>query len=160
VRHLGGTPWSYERRPAPRGRGGLEIAFVDELTKSASENGHACRFGKKVSPKLLQTDEVKKWRSWADTTLAQIVTVNIYRSLSESFQAMEYVKHVESFNAVEQALSYFIGGAVMYAVGTRLPKKYGYSDKDVREELRTEVNNFVRAGELNSMESVPSNCVP
>lgn len=77
-----------------------------------------------------------------------LVTVNVYRSLSESFQVMDYVRHEPSFSVMQQTGSYALGGLVMYMVGRRLPAKYGYTDTDVREELRKEINSFIAAGEF------------
>lgn len=106
------------------------------------------RFGKQSAP--AETKEVSQWRNWADATLVNLVTLNVYRSFSESFQVMEYVRHEQSFNAMEQTGFYALGGLIMYFVGTRLPKKYGYTDADVREELRKEINSFIAAGAVSS----------
>lgn len=59
---------------------------------------------------------------------------------------MEYARHVQSFNVMQQTVSYTLGGLIMYLVGMRLPAKYGYTDTDVREELCKEINSFIAAG--------------
>lgn len=105
-----------------------------------------CRFGTKSAP--VESAEVTQWRNWADATLVNLVTLNIYRSFGESFQVMEYARHEESFSTVQQTVSYSVGGLMMYVVGRRLPAKYGYTGADVREELRSEVNSFIAAGKI------------
>jgi hypothetical protein len=77
-----------------------------------------------------------------------LVTVNVYQSLNESFQVMEYARHIESFSVMQQSTSYALGGLIMYYVGTGLPKKYGYTDTDVRQELRKEINSFIAASAI------------
>eukprot|EP00892_Ulva_mutabilis_P005151 jgi/Ulvmu1/3007/UM015_0047.1 len=100
-------------------------------------------FGSKSTAK--GSDEQQKWQDWADDKLVKLVTVNIYRSWGEAYQAMDYVKYVQAFSALQQTLAYYSGGAVMYFIGAKLVPKYGLEGKDLREELRLAIDSFIEA---------------
>jgi hypothetical protein len=103
-------------------------------------------WGKVKVPTAKEVEEEKFWRQWADEKLVKVLTVNLYSSLRESYQAMEYIMDVHSFSYLSRLVGYGAGGMVMYAVGTRLPKKYGLEGKDLRAELVKLVDEFVDAG--------------
>lgn len=94
---------------------------------------------------MAKSADEEQWRDWADDKLVKLVTVNIYRSWAEAYQAMDYVKYVQSFSFFQQTTAYYFGGAVMYFVGTKLVSKYGLQGKDLREELRMAVDSFIEA---------------
>lgn len=102
-----------------------------------------CRFGSNNVATV--TDEEQRWRDWADDKLVKLVTVNIYRNWAEAYQAMDYVKYVQSFSFLQQTAAYYFGGAVMYFVGTKLVPKYGLEGKDLRQELRLAVDSYIGA---------------
>ena len=91
-------------------------------------------------------EQEARWRAWADDRLAKVLTANLYSTLTDSFQAMEYILDVDSFSYVSQVSGYGAGGIIMWMVGRRLPAKYGLEGKDLRAELRALVDEFIDAG--------------
>jgi microsomal prostaglandin-E synthase 2 len=86
--------------------------------------------------------EEQKWRDWVDTTFVKLVTANIYSSWGQSFQTMKYITESGQWGTMERALAYNGGAVLMYAVGSRMPKKYGF-EGDLRVLLYKEIDSFV-----------------
>ena len=132
------------------------IAKFDTFNHTTQQQNKAedlCRLfgstkGKRPSEKQSQAQlaEEQQWRTWADERLVKVLTANLYATLKESYQAMEYIMDVDSFSYFSQITGYTCGGAIMWLVGRRLPKKYGLEGKDLRAELIGLVNEFVDAG--------------
>jgi len=88
--------------------------------------------------------EEMKWRSWVDHTFVHTLSPNIYRTMKEALQAMEYITHVGNFSTFERQLVYYSGAAAMYVIGKRVKKRYALKD-DVRESLYTEARLWCKA---------------
>jgi microsomal prostaglandin-E synthase 2 len=101
---------------------------------------------KKKGPSKAQLEEEAKWRAWSDDKLVKTLTVSIYSTWSEAFQAMDYIKYAQGLNWLTQTSGYFAGGLVMFLVGTRLPKKYGLEGVDIKAVLCAEIDTFIDAG--------------
>ena len=69
--------------------------------------------------------EEQKWRSWVDHTFVHTLSPNIYRTMKESFQVMEYITHVGNFSNFERQLVYYSGAFAMYIIGRRIKRRYG-----------------------------------
>lgn len=121
------------------------IKHVLALSKDANTAPPRRWFGK---AKAQEHDaEVEgRWVAWADSTLVQVVTTNIYSSFEQAFQTMQYVNRSDAFGTFDRALAYICGGLVMYYVGVfKLPKKYGLEGVDLRQRLYDTVNEFADA---------------
>jgi len=85
--------------------------------------------------------EEAKWRRWIDESFVHTLSPNIYRTMNESFQAMEYITSVGNFTVREQKLIYYTGAVAMYFIGKRVKSKY-HLRNDVRESLYEEANRW------------------
>jgi len=87
--------------------------------------------------------EEMKWRRWVDEVFVHTLSPNIYRTMPEAFQAMQYITRVGNFTEWETKLAYYSGAIAMYAIGKRLASKYRLKS-DVRESLYQEANLWVQ----------------
>jgi len=90
----------------------------------------------------LVKDEAK-WRRWVDDTFIHTLSPNIYRTMNESLNAMEYITHVGNFSSFERSLVYYTGAVAMYVIGKRLKKRYKLKD-DVRESMYEETRVWLK----------------
>ena len=60
---------------------------------------------------------------WVDDTFIHTLAPNIYRTMNESFQAMEYITSVGNFSSFQRQLAYYSGAVAMYVIGRRVKKK-------------------------------------
>lgn len=93
------------------------------------------------------TAEEAQWRAWVDTTFVKLLTANIYSTWTQSFQTMKYITESGQWGGLERALAYNGGAVLMYAIGSRMPKKYGF-EGDLRELLYKEIDSFIENGAL------------
>lgn len=90
--------------------------------------------------------EEAAWRAWADERLVKVLTANLYASMRESYQAMDYIMDIEAFSYFSQISGYSAGGLVMWLVGRGLPAKYGLERDNLRGELLALVHELAAAG--------------
>jgi len=84
----------------------------------------------------------KQWSEWADTKLVQALTVSIYRTPSESLQAMDYItSHPEIAYATANK---YIGAAMMYSL-THLKLKKKYSIEHERPNVYQVIDEWIAA---------------
>ena len=57
-----------------------------------------------------------RWREWVDERLVKVVTVNIYRNWSESFQTFDYITETGKFGVVERQAARIVGAVMMWAI--------------------------------------------
>lgn len=69
-----------------------------------------------------------------DQKLVHALSPNIYRTLSESLQAFQYISSVGNFSAIERIAAKYCGTVIMYLLSKHLKKKYSLKE-DVRESL-------------------------
>ena len=74
----------------------------------------------------------------------RVITINIYRSASESFQTFDYITKHGNFTWLELQASRFIGATLMWAISGRLRSKYGLQG-DARSMLYDAANEWVEA---------------
>jgi len=86
--------------------------------------------------------EESKWRRWIDESFVHTLSPNIYRTIGESLQAMEYITKVGNFSDREQKIVYYTGALAMYFVGKRVAWKH-HLRKDVRQSMYEEANKWV-----------------
>lgn len=79
-----------------------------------------------------------------DDRLVKVVTVNIYRSMGESFQTFNYINDTGKFGAFEGPVTRTSGAVIMWFIARRLVKKYGITT-DLRQELYTTASEWVDA---------------
>jgi len=85
--------------------------------------------------------EEAKWRRWVDESFVHTISPNIYRTMGESLQAMEYITKVGKFSEWERTLVYYSGAIAMYMIGKRLKRRYALRN-DVRESLYEETRRW------------------
>jgi len=86
--------------------------------------------------------EEAKWRRWVDESFVHTLSPNIYRTIGESLQAMEYITEAGNFTPREQKIIYYTGAVAMYIIGKRVKWKY-HLRNDVRQSLYEEANRWV-----------------
>ncbi|XRB10702.1 prostaglandin-E synthase 2 [Pseudoscourfieldia marina] len=79
-------------------------------------------------------DEEQKWRSWVDKWLVHVITINIYRTLGESYQAFEYITTSGNFPFHTREIARHTGAIFMYGLSGRIKKKHSI-DAEPREAL-------------------------
>ena len=66
------------------------------------------------------------WRRWVDGRLVRVLTLNIYRTPGEAWQAFSYITTAGNFGgALETGAARVVGSGMMWAIAGRLAKKYG-----------------------------------
>ncbi len=74
--------------------------------------------------------EEEKWLQWADEVLVRALPPLIYRSLSESITAFDYITKVEKFNWLQQRVIKYSGAMVMTLVAKKSAKSQGIADPE------------------------------
>lgn len=90
-----------------------------------------------------EAEEIQ-WRQWVDKKFVQVLTVNIYRTMRESWQTFDYITQQGNFNFAERQAARVAGAGLMYGISGRLIKKYGV-EGDLREALYAAANEWVAA---------------
>ncbi|KAL4857532.1 Prostaglandin E synthase 2 [Chlorella vulgaris] len=88
--------------------------------------------------------EEEKWRRWVDDWFVRVITVNIYRSMHESFQTFDYISEAGNFGWVSREAARVFGASLMWGIGGKLRRKYGV-EGDVREALYKSANEWAAA---------------
>lgn len=89
----------------------------------------------------VQPDKMREVSTWAAEDLVRALTCSIYRTPSESMQAMEYVISHPGFSWYEKAVNQYVGGGIMYLISKRMKKKYGITDE--RESVYKAVQTWL-----------------
>ena len=79
-----------------------------------------------------------------DDRLVKVVTVNIYRNMSESYQTFNYINDTGKFGMFEGPATRASGAVIMWFIARRLVGKYGITG-DLRQELLTVSGEWVEA---------------
>lgn len=72
--------------------------------------------------------EEEKWLQWADAKLVRALPPLIYRKLSDSIAAFDYITREEKFGWLQQRTVKYSGAAVMTLVAKKSAKSQGISD--------------------------------
>lgn len=68
----------------------------------------------------------RAWRRWVDGRLVRVLTLNIYRTPGEAWQAFSYIADAGNFGgALETGAARVVGAGMMWAIAGRLAAKYG-----------------------------------
>lgn len=99
-----------------------------------------------ISDDVSEEEEAEeiRWRKWVDKTFVQLITVNIYRTVKESWQTFDYITTQGNFNFFEKQAARVSGAGLMYGISGRLIKKYGI-EGDLREALYAAANKWTKA---------------
>ena len=69
------------------------------------------------------------WRRWVDGRLVRVLTLNIYRTPGEAWQAFDYITEAGNFGgALETGAARVVGAGMMWAIAGRLASKYGIAE--------------------------------
>ena len=68
-------------------------------------------------------EEVARWRRWVNETFVHVLTVNIYRSVRESFETFDYISDQGNFGLVAREAARYGGAGIMYVVSKNIKKK-------------------------------------
>lgn len=116
-------------------------------------NKYFLMIGESWTPKKLKDNEnrlheERYWREWTDNYLVHVISPNVYRTLSESFDSFNYFSKVgqwdKYFPAWERYICIYIGAIGMYFVSKRLKKRHGLKE-DVRTSLYDTCQLWVKA---------------
>ena len=103
------------------GKGGWPL-FGGRSTATTTTPGDASASAAAVSPAAAEL----AWRRWVDGRLVRVLTLNIYRSPGEAWQAFDYITQAGNFGgAAETAAARVLGAGMMWAIAGRLAAKYG-----------------------------------
>jgi microsomal prostaglandin-E synthase 2 len=82
--------------------------------------------GEPSPPALTPAAVETAWRRWVDGRLVRVLTLNIYRTAREAWQAFDYITEAGDFGGpVETGAARVVGAAMMWGIAGRLAKKYG-----------------------------------
>jgi len=88
------------------------------------------------------TDNEKQWRQYVNFVISRLFTANVYQTLNDSFQMMDYINKSSNFSAFGKASAYWFGSIAMYMLGRKRQKELG---TDPRQALYVEVDKVVKA---------------
>ncbi len=78
----------------------------------------------------LEKNTENKWLKWADATLVRALPPLIYKNLSDSIKAFDYVTRVEKFNRLQQWAIKYSGALVMTLVAKKSAKSQGIQNPE------------------------------
>ncbi|MFO1518498.1 MAG: glutathione S-transferase N-terminal domain-containing protein [bacterium] len=117
----------YRKVPIFIGKGGEQVNDSTPIMKYIDEQYSANPvFEKEGEGKKIE----EKWLKWADATLVRALPPLIYRNLSDSIKAFDYITQVEKFSRLQQALIKYSGAAVMTLVAKKSAKSQGIADPE------------------------------
>ena len=78
----------------------------------------------------LYEEQEEKWLKWADEVLVRALPPLIYRTISESITAFDYITKEEKFNWIQQRTIKYSGAVVMTLVAKKSAKSQGIKDPE------------------------------
>ncbi|GAX78327.1 hypothetical protein CEUSTIGMA_g5769.t1 [Chlamydomonas eustigma] len=117
-------------------------AIVSRLTAEVEAVSKKSPSKKPVGQSGISIEEEVKWRKWVDEKFVKILTANIYRSWSESWDTFKYITEQTNWSWGTRELARSSGAILMWQVGKRMPAKYGI-EGDLREALYRTCNELV-----------------
>ena len=114
--------------------------IIDAVEEACSAGG-----GVKGLKKGVVSSEEVKWREWADAVLVKHLTINIYRSASESLETFDYLTQ-RNFPAWSSVPAKYIGAIAMWAVASKRRKELGVGSEEgaERASLRGVLDELIR----------------
>lgn len=111
--------------------------YLDRSGKQVNDSTHIMRHIDQEfrdRPVFEQNAEAKakeeRWLNWADQTLVRALPPLIYRKLSDSLTAFDYITKEEKFNWFEQRTIKYSGAVVMTLVAKKSAKSQGIQDPE------------------------------
>jgi len=93
------------------------------------EGAQLTAIGDNATPGGASPEKLQELSVWAEKNLVPALTCSIYRTPSESMQAMQYIISHPGFSWYQKMLNQYIGGALMYVVSKRIKKKNNIVDE-------------------------------
>ncbi|GMI91344.1 hypothetical protein like AT5G42150 [Hibiscus trionum] len=90
-------------------------------------------------------DEEKKWREWVDNHLVNLISPNMYLTVSEALESFDYITTHGNFSFTMRLGVKYVGAAVYYFESMRLKKKHNLTDERLREILYEAAEMWVDA---------------
>ncbi|GAB4820004.1 hypothetical protein N2152v2_007050 [Parachlorella kessleri] len=141
--------------------GGWLSALFGSSSSSGSGSNSARQDGAEGAAK--KREEEERWRRWVDDWFVksnmlpsssnrggrvskplQVITVNIYRNATESFQTFDYITKNGNFSWWEREAARIVGATMMWGLSGKLKKKYNV-EGNVRDNLYKSANEWVEA---------------
>jgi len=76
--------------------------------------------------RFLDSESAKKWTKFADDELAALLYPNICRTLTDSYQAFEYVKAVPTFSTMQKHMIRSLGSIATYLAASQIKSKLSF----------------------------------
>ena len=98
-------------------QGGLKITQGNpRSSSSATKSLSNVRCCLQESASAEGVEEEIKWRRWVDKRFVQVITVNIYRNMRESWQTFDYITEHGNFNFAERQAARVAGSGASFMV--------------------------------------------
>jgi len=96
--------------------------IINEFQRLLDERpGNKSWFG--AGKRESEDDATAAWRKWVNDRFVHILTVNIYRSVDESFETFEYITDQGNFSFLAREAARYGGAGIMYFVSKNMKKK-------------------------------------
>ena len=95
-----------------------------------------------VRPLGQNTVEETKWREWVDTKLLSLLSPNIYRTLPDAMNSMDYLTK-RNFPVWTAIPAKYVGALAMWGIGKSLKKKHSIPDGKEREMLYQRLDEWI-----------------
>ena len=104
-----------------------------------------------------ENESARQWIDYTNKELAVLLYPNLCPTLSQSYQAFEYVNKVPSFSPFQRFSIRTVGALAMYLAAFRVKKKHSISDERVAldKELQKPVHELEQTGKFLSGQSEP-----
>lgn len=120
-------------------------AGTEEQVVSTNRHELSLEDGQFTSDDVKHLKKETEWRAWADDRLVHIISPNVYRTLSESYQSFQHHTRYGNYkNSFERYLALYGGTVAMWLVSKMLKKKHIKND-DVRVDLYEACNQWTQA---------------
>ncbi|RXH73336.1 hypothetical protein DVH24_013020 [Malus domestica] len=85
---------------------------------------------RRINPEnTLNSEEEKKWRGWVDKRLVHVLSLNLYRTVSEALESFDYITSHGNFSSYERMVAKYAGAAATYFVSKKLKKRHNITDE-------------------------------
>lgn len=118
--------------------------IMDKIIEVIKNQGH---LNQQDMDNLMGGERCTTWLKWADEKLAVLVFPNLCATLSQSYNAFDYVNEVEKWGLLTRLKLQLAGGVAMRLANGKIKKKYGIEDEkaDLIQALDTWVNEVGEA---------------
>lgn len=124
--------------------------FIDAEGKQVNDSTNIMRYIDEKYPQhaTFEKDAEKKlreekWLDWADKKLVRALPPLIYKSLSDSIEAFDYISKEEKFSWIQKQFIKYSGAAVMTLVAKKSAKSQGIQNPE--EHLKNCLKEWMQA---------------